>query len=115
MDEAKGSVANAVDLAIDKAIERYDGSWDFEEPSPIDDLISCSELIDRLSIINFKLYNLKNAVMQNQGNRAFLARAAVIDVHLCEERSRLKNAINHKLEQVVAGRTAANAEQKDYS
>lgn len=68
---------------------------------PLDDLVGIGELIDRLSIVNQKLYELKNDVMKSQDNKDFLAEAAIKDVKLVLERSRLKNAIDNKIDYIA--------------
>lgn len=69
--------------------------------SPIDDLISIGELIDRGQIVNKKLFELKNEVMRRQEDKEFLADAAIKDVQLVEERARVKRAIDGKIFQLI--------------
>jgi hypothetical protein len=74
----------------------------YEAPvSSIDDLISIGELIDRGQIVNKKLFELKNEVMRRKEDKEFLADAAIKDIHLCEERSRIKRAIDEKIFQLI--------------
>lgn len=72
-----------------------------KEFGPMDDLVGIGELIDRLSIVNQKLYELKNDVMKNQSNTEFLAKAAIKDVDLVMERSKLKRAIDIKIDYIA--------------
>ena len=76
------------------AVESYDGSYNSNDP--FKDLISMGELVDRLSIVNFKLYTLKDKVMESEDEQ-FKSWAAVEDVKLVVERARLKKAIDAKL------------------
>jgi hypothetical protein len=55
------------------------------------------ELVDRLSIVNFKLFTLKDRVMDNRDDTDFCSWASVEDVRLVEERARLKRCIDEKL------------------
>jgi|TARA_Y100000310_G_scaffold336228_1_gene420209 hypothetical protein len=79
---------------VKKAVESYDGSYNIE--NPFADILSMGELVDRLSIINFKLYTLKDKVMESS-DTDFRAWASVEDVKLVMERARLKKAIDLKL------------------
>ncbi len=81
-------------------------------------LISMGELVDRLTIVNIKLYNLKNEVMDNK-NKTFRAWAAEQDVYLVEERARLKKCIDEKLKAEIkriaeTGESGYNPEVKKY-
>jgi hypothetical protein len=78
-----------------KAIENYDGSY--ELGNSFEELISFGEIVDRLSIVNFKLFVLKDEVMKRPGDNAFRSWASVEDVKLVKERSRLKKCIDEKL------------------
>jgi hypothetical protein len=89
------NISDDIDTIIKNAIVNYDGGYvcgnHFEA------LLSFGELVDRLSIINFKLYKLKDEVMDRPADEKFCAWAAVEDVKLVEERSRLKRCIDEKL------------------
>ena len=100
-----------IESAILEAIKDYDGSI---VPTPFSTLLSLGELIDRLSIVNFKLYRLKDTVMNSTDDKEFLARAAIDDVALVMERSRLKRCIDEKIELMVQGKTTYNKEVKSY-
>ena len=89
------SYSSAVDFAIDQSILNYDGSYTLG--SSFEELVTMGELVDRLSIVNFKLFKLKDTVMQKKDDKDFCAWASVEDVKLCRERSRLKNALDEKL------------------
>ncbi len=86
----------------------------------IESLVSVGDLIDKLSIVNCKLYTLKNQVAQNKSNTELCAALAAEDVFLCEERSRLRRAIDEKIiaicHRVVSGDTTGgfNPEIKRY-
>jgi hypothetical protein len=89
------SVSENLDRIIIGAIKGYDGSFTCD--CPFSKLLSMGELVDRLSIINFKLYRLKDEVMNRKEDEKFRAWASVEDVRLVEERARLKRCIDEKL------------------
>jgi hypothetical protein len=88
--------------------------------NPFEELISMGELVDRLSIINFKLYKLKDDVMNRPDDAEFGAWAAKEDVRLVLERARLKKCIDEKLITIIKTMTQSkidygfNAEVKKY-
>ena len=47
---------NLVDNIIKEAIQKYDGSYTLN--NPFEEMLSFGELVDRLSIVNFKLFTL---------------------------------------------------------
>jgi hypothetical protein len=87
-----------VNKSVNSAVESYDGSYNCTEP--LLELVSMGELVDRLSIINFKLFTLKDKVMESEDD-SFRAWASVEDVKLVMERSRLKKAIDTKLVHMI--------------
>jgi len=89
------SYSCSIDLEIQNSIKKYDGSYTLG--SSFEELVTMGELVDRLSIVNFKLFKLKDTVMQRKDDSNFCAWASVEDVKLCKERSRLKNALDEKL------------------
>ena len=109
---------NNINDIILKAIENYDGSY--ELGNNFEELISFGEIVDRLSIVNFKLFVLKDEVMKRSGDNEFRSWASVEDVKLVKERSRLKKCIDEKLlamiERVIAGDETGgfNPEVKKY-
>jgi hypothetical protein len=90
--------SEVIEKHIDSAVEGYDGSYNNAEP--LKDLVSMGELVDRLSIVNFKLYTLKDKVMESE-DESFRAWASVEDVKLVMERSRLKRAIDSQLVHII--------------
>ncbi len=88
------SFSDSVEESVDCAVQSYDGSYNNTEP--LLELVSMGELVDRLSIVNFKLYTLKDKVMESE-DETFRSWASVEDVKLVMERSRLKKAIDSKL------------------
>ena len=90
MDE----ISKAIEQCINTAIDNFDDSY--ELGSPFEETLSFGELVDRLAIVNFKLYTLKNETIR-RNNDKFRAWSSVEDVNLCRERSRLKNCLNEKL------------------
>lgn len=81
---------------------------------PCDELLSLGELIDRLAIINIKLFNLKN-LQAKSIDVGELAGTAKVDVGLCKERSRIKKAIDHKLISMIQNSGEGfNPEVKNY-
>ena len=141
MEEAKKTELNkrtfsdVLDCLVDLSVKEFDNN-----PGPLThtvfaDLISMGELVDRLSIVNIKLFNLKNEVMQRQNEMDWLnaeravktalglpsedvlvwfKEAAVYDVRLCEERSRIKSCIDKKLLAMIDGGKEHNEEYKSY-
>ena len=97
-----------IENIIESSVKNFDGSY--ELGNPFEDLLSFGELVDRLSIVNFKLYTLKDEVMKKQGdlgvrmegNQDFKAWASVEDVRLVKERARLKKCIDEKLLAMIA-------------
>lgn len=89
-------LSEVIDLIIEKSVKSYDNSYDLPENS-FETLLSMGELVDRLSIINFKLYKLKDEVMDREDDTEFRAWASVEDVKLVRERARLKKCIDEKL------------------
>ena len=86
---------NLVDEIIKDALRAYDGSYALD--NPFEEMLSFGELVDRLSIVNFKLFTLKDEVMKRPGDNDFKSWASVEDVKLVKERSRLKRCIDEKL------------------
>ena len=89
------NISENIDNIIEAAVKKYDGSY--ELGNPFEELISFGELVDRLSIVNFKLYKLKDEVMIRTSDDRFKSWASVEDVKLVRERARLKKCIDEKL------------------
>ena len=106
-------MSDAVDKVIMESVKNFDGSYELDENS-FRELLSMGELIDRLSIVNFKLYTLKNEVMKRRDDEKSRAWASVEDVRLVEERARLKKCIDEKLAEYVCGKSRFNPETKSY-
>jgi hypothetical protein len=94
--EFKMNFSENIDAAIVNAIQMYDGSYELGD-NPFEALLSMGELVDRLSIVNFKLYKLKDEVMDRPNDSEFKSWASVEDVKLVRERARLKRCIDEKL------------------
>ena len=113
------NISNLIDEQILLAIKNYDNSYELGDNS-FEELISMGELVDRLSIVNFKLYKLKDEVMDRQDDESFKAWASVEDVKLVMERARLKRCIDEKLITIInrvnSGNTTGgfNPEVKKY-
>jgi hypothetical protein len=111
-------ISDNVEDIILKAAQDFDGN--FELKNPFEELLSFGELVDRLSVVNYKLYTLKDQVMLRANDEQFRGWASVEDVKLCRERSRLKRCIDEKLIAMIArinlGDSSAghNAETKLY-
>lgn len=88
-----------IEKIIITSIKYYDNSY--ELGNPFEELLSMGELVDRLSIVNFKLYKLKDEVMDRQDDFEFKSWASVEDVKLVRERSRLKKCIDEKLVGII--------------
>ena len=93
------NLAENIEKIIESSVRNFDGSY--ELGNPFEDLLSFGELVDRLSIVNFKLYTLKDEVMKKDDDE-FKAWASVEDVRLVEERARLKKCIDKKLVSMIA-------------
>ncbi len=94
------NISNLIDEQIHLAIKNYDNTYELGNNS-FEELISMGELVDRLSIVNFKLYKLKDEVMDRQDDEKFKAWASVEDVKLVMERARLKRCIDEKLITII--------------
>jgi hypothetical protein len=94
------SISEHIEKTIESSVENFDGSYNLD--NPFEKLLSFGELVDRLSIVNFKLYTLKNEVMRREDDKEFRAWASVEDVKLVEERARLKKCIDEKLISMIA-------------
>jgi len=90
------NLGELIEEVIANAVNSYDNSYDLGDNS-FEELLSMGELVDRLSIVNFKLYKLKDEVMDREGDEVFRAWASVEDVKLVMERARLKKCIDQKL------------------
>lgn len=112
------TLSDKIDEAIQGAIQKYDGSLALG--NPFEELLSMGELVDRLSIVNYKLFNLKDEVMRKPDDDAFRAWASEEDVRLVVERARLKRCIDEKLIAMFSkyakgdGAAGFNAESKKY-
>lgn len=89
------NISDSINEIIESAVKRYDNSC--ELGNSFEELLSFGELVDRLSIVNFKLYKLKDEVMIRLSDDRFKAWASVEDVKLVRERARLKKCIDEKL------------------
>lgn len=112
------SISNNIDEIIINAVKNFDNSYDCN--NPFEKLLGFGELVDRLSIINFKLYRLKDEVMNRPNDEKFRAWASIEDVKLVEERARLKKCIDEKMLAVISrvmsgdNRGGINSEVKKY-
>jgi hypothetical protein len=104
-------LSEQVDEVINRAIEQFDGVCHLESPleSSFEKLISMGELIDRISVVNLKLFTLKSRVAASLVDEKFLAWAAGEDVKLCIERSRLKICIDQKLNAMIGRHLTGDA------
>lgn len=113
------NLSELIDLKISDSINEYDGTYQLED-NPFEEILSLGELIDRLSIVNFKLYKLKDEVMNRTNDESFKSWASVEDVKLVKERAKLKRCIDTKLiytlNRVINGDTSGgfNPEVKKY-
>lgn len=103
--------SDLVNMIIQKAIDRFDGTFELE---PFEELLTIGELIDRLSIVNFKLYTLKDEVTRREDDKDFCAWAAKHDVFLCSQRSKIKNCIDMKLLAMLSHDCVHEPETKIY-
>ena len=97
--ESKISISEQLDAIINHHVfsftQNYTSDRCFEE------LLSFGELVDRLTIVNGKLYSLKNEVVERQNEKEFCAWQAVQDIRLVKERARLKKCIDEKLTAMI--------------
>ena len=100
MKPPENYLAAYIESIVESSVKHFDGSYNLD--NPFENLLSFGELVDRLSIVNFKLYTLKDEVMKRQDNQDFRAWASVEDVKLVEERARLKKCIDEKLISMIA-------------
>ena len=86
------------------------------------ELITISELIDRLSIVNIKLYNLleKTTELDGKDNKskddvAIIIKLSGDNIRLVKQRSQLKSAIDNKINDAISkGGTNVLDEVKGY-
>ena len=89
--------SDQIEKIINETISNYDGDYKLEVNDPFEELISFGEIVDRLAIVNFKLYTLKDEVIKRPEDKNFRSWASEEDVKLCKERSRLKTCIDKKI------------------
>ena len=89
------NLSDNIESVILNSIENYDQTYNLG--NPFEELLSMGELVDRLAIVNFKLYKLKDEVMLNPEDEEFKSWASVEDVKLVRERARLKKCIDEKV------------------
>ena len=94
------NLSDMIDHQVVETISSYKKDWWETSIGHFEQLISLGELIDRLTIINLKLYELKNQVA-NASDTNFLAEAATKDIYLVEERARLKKCIDLKIAALI--------------
>lgn len=115
------AVSDLIDKAIVAALENFDG--DLNPPAnPFEGLVGLGDLVDQLSIINAKLFALKDAVMtrsdtskwvhesQKTSADEFKVWATTADVALCQKRSQVKNAIDAKVQAMIGRALAGKAD-----
>ena len=79
-----------------------------------------SELIDRLSITNIKLFKVCDDKAKIAANPSAFSKDEVVevvrkDIQLCKQRAKLKNAIDTALnETIMSGGTSVTEEVKQY-
>tara|TARA_R110002110_G_scaffold207817_2_gene419987 strand:- start:4393 stop:4743 length:351 start_codon:yes stop_codon:yes gene_type:complete len=88
-------ISENIESTILNSIDNYDQSYTLG--NPFEELMSMGELVDRLAIVNFKLYKLKDEVMLRPTDEEFKSWASVEDVKLVMERARLKKCIDEKV------------------
>lgn len=92
------SLSELIDKAITNRVKR-ELAWD--DNNPFEQLVSFGELVDRLTIVNIKLFNLKDAQQFGEDQKA-LAEMAKQDVCLVLERASLKICIDAKLLAIIS-------------
>lgn len=94
------NLSDAIDQITELAAKQFNGNVELN--NPFEELLSMGELVDRLSVVNCKLFKLKDEVTIRENDAAFRGWASVEDVKLCRERSRLKRCIDEKLTAMIA-------------
>lgn len=100
MDETiEAQLGDVVQTVIERSLNEHFFNNGPHYLTEIGKLIGLGELIDRLTIVNMKLYNLKDEVMKRKGPESvpFRAWAAEEDIRLVMERSQAKRAIDEKI------------------
>lgn len=101
------SFGELIDKRIREEIELTKYTLDFEaffcNHSNEDQLalVSLGELIDRLSIVNIKLWRVKD-LQANETDPEKVFQLTKNDIELCKERSLLKRALNRHLSHLVS-------------
>jgi hypothetical protein len=116
MDEEQG-VSQLIDGVISQSVQSFHEA-DYQELNEFEELLSLGELTDRLTIVNIKLFKLKDDVMSSD-DAEFKSWAAEQDVYLVMERARLKRCIDTKLKTEIdrivrTGESGYNPEVKKY-
>ncbi len=102
-------LSDTVESIISQAIDQFDDNYHAE--NNYEKLLGLGELVEKLSITNFKLYTLKNEVIRRKGDEAFCAWASEEDVKLCRARGLLKNCIDDKLRAYISREVHNETEQ----
>ena len=100
MDEA-ADVASSIDSLIQEICDEKKDPLDYQLLGEFEELITFGELVDRLCIVNIKLFKIKDIQANPLTSKEMLADSAKKDVALCAERNRIKNALTAKLEAVA--------------
>ena len=116
MDE-KQTLSDLMNQVVSNSVEYWEFA-DYKESNEFEELLSLGELTDRLTIVNIKLYKLKDDVMLSE-DPTFKSWAAEQDVYLVMDRARLKRCIDKKLKAEVdrvltTGKSGYNPEVKKY-
>ncbi len=97
--------ASEINLAIQKTCCDMFSSTDVDlyfQPSAALDLLTIGELVDRLTIVNIKLFKLKDYQLGANLLNIDLALSAKADVNLVKERANLKKTITEKICDMIA-------------
>jgi len=107
------NVSFIIEDIIRDAIQKFDGKYEYQIDNNFRKLLSLGELIDRLSIVNIKIFELQNEALESKDEN-FKAQAMDEDMKLALERSRLKICIDEKVLAYIAGFDKFNPETKNY-
>lgn len=91
-------LADVLDNEVQTVLEK--GDHRKVQDSAIEKLVTIGELVDRLTIVNKRLWELKDAVA-NSNDDLFKSEAAQKDIDLVLERSIVKAAITDKIVHMV--------------
>lgn len=101
MDENAVDLVELIEKVAREACQGVSEPPDYQSLQDLEEVNTFGELVDRLTIVNIKLFKIKDIQANPLTSKEKLAESAKKDVALCAERNRLKNALTAKLESVA--------------